>query len=142
MYTTKKGKRFGSAFVGKKHDAMDAMKESPEHEAKETPEFEAGEKEGMKEAKAGSENAPEGVVAKHGKAVSVHVKHDHTANKHHVTSTHADGHVNESDHMSASEAHDAAQKRAGGDSPVEESDMPSEDESAPEADGFKMPRLA
>lgn len=51
---------------------------------------------------------PAQVVAEHGPANDVHVTHDHATGKHHVTSTHEDGHVEESDHGSAAEAHDHA----------------------------------
>jgi hypothetical protein len=68
----------------------------------------------------------------------VHIAHDHKAKKHHVISTHADGHVHESEHASAKEAHDAASALAGGEQqPAEASAAP-----APEADGFSMPKLA
>ena len=58
----------------------------------------------------GESIAPEEVVAEHGKAHTVTVHHDHTANKHHVMSHHADGHMHESNHESAMEAHEHAQK--------------------------------
>jgi|ERR1700675_2128208 len=107
MFTTKAGQKFGSAFVGRKKDAMhaeDGKQESAKHESAETPEFEAGEKEGM-----GENATPAGkVVAEHGKATAVHIKHDHVAHKHHVTSMHEDGHVHESDHATPEEAHQAA----------------------------------
>jgi hypothetical protein len=96
--TKDKQRKFGSAYRAKKYDEMHT---SPEHEQKETPEFEAGEQEGKKET---GEQHP--VVAAHGPAHSVHIKHDHTANKHHVHSTHEDGHENMSEHQSAEEAHE------------------------------------
>jgi hypothetical protein len=148
MYTTKSGKKFGSAFVGKKHDEMHAepaAEKNPKmpaaHEAAEKPQFEAGEQEGVREGQEGQGEGPEQVVAQHGKATTVHVKHDHVAKKHHVTSTHEDGHTHESDHASAKEAHDAAYK-LGGSEEAGEPGAESEDEGAPEPDGFHMPRLA
>jgi hypothetical protein len=81
---------------------------------------------------------PKAVAAQHGPANTVHIAHDHKAKKHHVISTHADGHVHESEHASAKEAHDAASALAGGEQqPAEASAAP-----APEADGFSMPKLA
>lgn len=145
MFPSKDGKKFGSKFVAKRRDsehekmAKSVLGDSPEHEAKETPEFEKGEQEGMKESPEQHEE-PSQVVAKHGPAHTVHVAHDHKGKKHHVVSTHADGHVHTSDHASAKEAHDAAtQLAAGGDQPTSENPAAA---AAPEADGFSMPRLA
>ena len=107
-FPTKDGQRkFGSAFRAKKYDEFHkaAPVESPEHEAKQSPEFEAGEQEGKKENEAGQE-APHEVVAAHGKAHSVHIHHDHENGKHKVVSHHEDGHMHESEHGSAAEAHD------------------------------------
>lgn len=56
---------------------------------------------------------PHEVVAEHGKATDIHITHDHEAGKHHVTSIHEDGHMNESDHDSADEAHEHAKELAG-----------------------------
>jgi hypothetical protein len=58
----------------------------------------------------GESKNPHDVVAEHGKAHTVTVHHDHTANKHHVMSHHADGHMHESEHESAQEAHDEAKQ--------------------------------
>ena len=149
-FPTKSGKSFGSAYVAKRkdneHDKMaeDVMGQagkkpamSPEHEAKETPEFERGEQEGAQE---GMKEAPEQVAQEHGPATTVHVSHDHKSNKHHVVSTHPDGHVHTSDHASAGDAHKAAGALSGGDqAPAGEAQAAP---AAPEADGFSMPRLA
>jgi hypothetical protein len=82
------------------------------------------------------------VVAKHGKAVHVHTSHDHETGKHHVHSVHADGHVNDSDHASAQDAHETAKQLGGGDE-KEANDNPLEEaQEGPEPDGFQMPRLA
>ena len=140
MFKSKSGKSFGSAYVAKRHDDEADKKaqsimggEGQEHEAAETPEFEKGEQEGMNEA-------PEQVAKEHGPATTVHIAHDHKNKKHHVVSTHKDGHVHSSDHGSANEAHDhAAALSAGGDQPSAEG---MEHEGAPEADGFQMPKLA
>ena len=119
MFKSKAGKSFGSAYVAKRHDdeadkkAQSVLGDSPEHEAAETPEFEKGEQEGAKEAP--EQEKPDQVVAKHGPAHTIHVAHDHKGKKHHVVSTHADGHVHTSDHASAQEAHDAANTLSGGD---------------------------
>ena len=119
-FPTKSGKSFGSAYVAKRKDSEhDKMAQSvmgddsPKHEAAEKPEFEKGEQEGMKEAP--EQEKPDQVLAKHGPAHTIHVAHDHKGKKHHVVSTHADGHVHTSDHGSAKDAHDAATALSGGD---------------------------
>ena len=148
MFTTKSGQKFGSAFVGKKKDAMgsankEPMGGSPEHEAAEKPQFEAGEKEGAQEGQEGMQEAPEQVAKEHGPATTVHISHDHKSGKHHVVSTHPDGHVHTSDHASAGEAHAAAGKlSASGEPPAEEAGAGAGMGAAPEADGFSMPHLA
>jgi hypothetical protein len=116
-FQTKDGARkFGSAFRAKKYDEFHkASAETPVHEAKETPEFEAGEQEGKVEDKVGQEpmhEAPHEVVAAHGKANSVHIHHDHANGKHKVVSHHEDGHMHESEHGSAGEAHDHGKQLA------------------------------
>jgi hypothetical protein len=57
---------------------------------------------------------PSAVVAEHGPANDVHITHDHAAGKHHVTSTHEDGHVHESEHASAEEAGEHAKMLGSG----------------------------
>ena len=144
MFKTKSGKSFGSAYVAKRHDDEYDKKassvlggDSPEHEAKETPEFEKGEQEGAKEAPEQNEQ-PSQVVAQHGKAHTIHVAHDHKSGKHHVVSTHADGHVHTSDHASAKEAHDAATQLAGGDQAA----APNAEMGGETAPAQSLPRLA
>ena len=152
-FPTKSGKSFGSAYVAKRkdseHDKManDVMGQtgqkpamSPAHEAAETPEFERGEQEGAKEQNPEQNEQPSQVVAQHGPANTVHVAHDHKAGKHHVTSTHADGHVHTSDHATSAEAHKASSELAGGDQAQAEN--PAAAPAAPEADGFVLPKLA
>ena len=153
-FPTKSGKSFGSAYVAKRkdseHDKMagdvmgqtsqkPAMGEPAAHEAAEKPQFEAGEQEGQKENPEQNEQ-PSQVVAQHGPANTVHVAHDHKAGKHHVTSTHADGHVHTSDHATSAEAHKASSELAGGDQAQAEN--PAAAPAAPEADGFVLPKLA
>ena len=73
--------------------------------------------EDMKESRTdenGESTSPEDTVAQHGAAHTVTVHHDHTANKHHVMSHHEDGHMHDSNHESAMEAHETAQKLGGG----------------------------
>lgn len=119
MFQSKDGKKFGSSYVAKRRDsehdkmAQSVLGDNHEHEAAETPEFEKGEQEGAKESP--EQEKPEQVVAKHGPANTVHVTHDRKAKKHHVVSTHADGHVHTSDHATADEAHKAAGALSGGD---------------------------
>ena len=119
MYQAKDGKKFGSKFAGRKYDSVHGGDEKMDekHEEAEKPEFEMGEKEGAEEGKDEKEMHP--VVAEHGKAHKVHIHHDHLRNKHHVTTMHEDGHVHESDHESAHEAHQEGQKLAGAEMPEE-----------------------
>jgi hypothetical protein len=144
MYTTKDGKKKGSAYVGKRYDEMhgkDAVsdaKESTQHEAAETPEFEAGEQEGMKEKEGNTEMHP--MVAQHGKAVHVEMHHDHANGKHSVKSTHEDGHVNMSDHQSPEEAHEEGGKLAGV-AVSREHPEDAQQGAHSESDGFEMPPL-
>lgn len=69
---------------------------------------------------AGGMEDPATTVAEHGPAVEVNVKHEHEAGKHHVHSSHADGHTTESEHASAEEAHDhgKALSTEGGEPPM------------------------
>ena len=150
MFKSKDGKSFGSAYVAKRRDDEHA-KGLPMGESKEEPRtLGTGEaKFSSKEATAPDNDVkanPEGVdahqvVAEHGKAHTVHIAHDHKNKKHHVMSTHEDGHVQETEHGSPKEAHDAAATLAGAGS-----DQPAGSETpemgAPEADGFSMPKLA
>jgi hypothetical protein len=53
------------------------------------------------------------IAEQHGPATEVNVMHQHEAGMHHVTSHHPDGHMHESDHGSAEEAHEHAKKLAG-----------------------------
>ena len=52
------------------------------------------------------------VAQQHGPAVEVNVMHNHEAGEHHVSSKHPDGHMHESMHGSAEEAHEHAKKLA------------------------------
>jgi hypothetical protein len=148
MFQSKSGKKFGSAFVGKRHDqehdkmAKSVLEESPAHEEKETPEFEAGEQEGAKE---GTENTeqPSQVAAEHQPATSVTTHH--SKDKHVVVSRHPDGHMHMSQHKSHADAHAAAAQLSGAGQDENTNKSPNEDsygDGAQEKDGFNMPRLA
>lgn len=150
MFKTKSGKAYGSAYVAKRKDAMDAEKSAGEpknnpfakasadpalggaqHEAKESPEFEKGEAEGAKEA-------PEAVVAAHGPAHSVTIHHG--AGKHKVISHHQGGFMHESEHSDPASAHEEGKTLAGvGQENPEEAQGAGV--GAPEADGFSVPPL-
>lgn len=54
------------------------------------------------------------VAQEHGPAVEVNVMHNHEAGQHQVKSSHPDGHMHESMHGSAEEAHEHGKKLAGG----------------------------
>ena len=128
MFTSKDGmKKAGSKFVTDKYDKFhgpDEHKAEPRTNAfgeskKSQPAAENTKDEGMNQ----EEQDPKSIVAEHGKATTVHIKHDHVANKHHVTSTHEDGHVHESDHASAADAHEHGKQLAGADgNPAENPD--------------------
>jgi hypothetical protein len=163
MYQSTSGKKFGSAFAGRRKDEADSQKEggdpknnpfgSPKSVSEKAPAPPAPPMGGapklpMAGAKppvagaAGPETPqdPHAVVSEHGPASSVHITHDHAAKKHHVTSTHADGHVHNSDHASAQEANDAGSQLGGVEKP--EAAAPQEAAGgAPESDGFNMPSL-
>ncbi len=158
MYTSKTGKKFGSAFAGKRYDEQHSEdglhklgEQSPEHEAQETPEFEAGEQEGAKEHEGEQEGGEEEkVAAEHGPAHKVVIHHDHEAGRHTVQSHHKDGHTHTKVHAQAHEAHKAGNKLAGvpADGQAEEKESPyheagkSQMGASSEEDGFAMPDLA
>lgn len=66
------------------------------------------------------------VAQEHGPAVEINMMHDHEGGMHHVRSAHPDGHMHESQHGSAGEAHEHAKKLAG----THESEMGNQDEEA------------
>ena len=156
MYTSKSGKKFGSIFAGRRHDAdhtEDGMhSESPEHEKAESPEFEAGEQEGAVESKDEGDEQHEGeqhpVVVEHGPAHKVSVSHEE--GRHTVVSQHGDGHTHKVVHKHAHKAHDEARQLAdvppAGKEENEEKDgfghKDQGQQGAPsEEDGFSLPNL-
>lgn len=139
MFESKKtpGKKFGSAFAGRSYDErhQGGEAEGPQHgmavdRAKAAVEPKEGESEGAEQ-----------VVAQHGPATSVHSTHDHKAKKHHVTSVHEDGHVHDSDHETAEEAHEEGGKLASV-SPKKSGEAGDQQGAMSEEDGFQMPDLA
>lgn len=141
-FKSKDGNSYGSAYVAKRKDREHGEANS-KHEAKESKPFEAGEQEGAKEGADQND-----VVAQHGKALKVTIHHDHEGHKHHVTSHHADGHVNESDHETPEDAHAEAGKLAEVSPDIESEDegQRGEDEMVTmgkhhDQDGFAMPPL-
>jgi len=84
-----------------KTKAMNLGNSAPEHsENDQEPRTEAD----------GESVSPEEVVAEHGPAHTVAVHHDHENGKHKVISHHKDGHMHESEHATAAEAHEHASK--------------------------------
>lgn len=71
------------------------------------------------------------VAQEHGPAVEVNISHEHEMGSHHVRSSHPDGHMHESDHGSAEEAHDHGKKLAGVGEMEEKHAEPDGDESEP-----------
>ena len=158
MFTAKNGKKFGSAFAGKRYDSEhteDGMHKMGESEEAETPMEEKHETPAMEEEekKQGEEKEHEEdehpVVAEHGHAHKVIIHHDEKAGRHHVTSHHKDGHENHSDHEDMASAHEEGKKLAGvpADGQSKESDSPfhqgkGQAGASSENDGFEMPDLA
>jgi len=136
MFTSKNGmKKAGSKFVTDRYDRehegeeQEHAEKPADHKAlsrtnsfgesnKSQPSAENGQEHENEEGK----ESPEQVVAEHGPATTIHIHHDHVAGKHHVTSTHEDGHVHESDHATAAEAHEHAKKLGGGEEAHENPD--------------------
>lgn len=148
MFESKRtpGKKFGSAMVGKRYDA--AANEEPKAEpvqATGKPDMNknAGAPKGGNAVDEAVNNSGDShsVVAEHGPATHVHIKHDHTAGKHHTTSHHEDGHVHESDHQTAEEAHQEGGNLAN--VSLKKTDEAGEQQgAASEEDGFVMPTLS
>ncbi len=149
MFTAKDGKKFGSSFAGKRYDdahsedGMHKLDMEPEEE-KESPKMEEEEnKQGEEKENEGDEHP---VVAEHGKAHTVHIKH-HEGGKSHVMSHHPDGHTHMSEHADMAEAHEEGMKLAGaqhGQQKEEKSPyMQGKDQqgASSEEDGFAMPDL-
>lgn len=158
MFSSKDGKKFGSAYVAKKRDAMhgegDKNLNTPETPMEQKEESRTGnEGEALmskananapdNDVKSNPENVdPKAVVAEHGPALSTEVHSDHVNNEHHVMSHHKSGHVHHSKHGSMQDAHSAATELAStGEGEKPAGDGMSENES-PEPDGFSMPKLA
>lgn len=152
MFKSKNGKSYGSAYVGKKHDAAHDEAEA-KHGAMKTEVKEPKEKVMGHDESGMDHNEPDGdeqnpVVAEHGPAVHVHIKHDHVANKHHVTSTHEDGHTEEGDYETPEQAWEEGGKFANislkklgkaGDQQGAASE--GDNEEVNDGDGFEMPPL-
>jgi hypothetical protein len=126
MFKTADGeKSFGSGFRAKKYDEFHSKPTEHKEESrtnamgmskKSQPAAENKEDEGM------NHEDPKQVVAEHGPATTVHIRHDRVANKHHVTSTHDDGHVAESDHPDVVSAHEHGKQLAGAEGKEEDPD--------------------
>jgi hypothetical protein len=155
-FQSKDGKSFGSKFVAKRRDSehdkmgkavMGATSPAAE-KAPVAPSVFGADKaaapaapEQDQQQQQQPQEDPKQVVAQHGAATTVHIAHDNKAKKHHVVSTHKDGHVHESEHGDAKSAHDAGSQLSGsGDQPM--AGEPGAAPAGPEPDGFSMPRLA
>jgi hypothetical protein len=90
MYESKRepGRKFGSAFVGKRFDSF------------------AGDAQ-PGEANENEHSEPQKVAAEHGPAHQVIYHHDEEKGEHKVTSFHDDGHMHQSVHSSAGQAYEA-----------------------------------
>ena len=145
-FMSKEGKPYGSRFVQKRKDSEHDKMGAPESEGeglmkKASPVVpgQAGEPEQKTEPMTNED--PKQVVAQDGPAETIHIAHDHAANKHHVISTHR-GKVHESEYGSAKEAHDAATQLSGsGDQPTGQP-AAAEGDNAMFGDNFQTPKLA
>ena len=102
MYESKSeaGRKFGSAFRGKRFDSYHGTEQPGGNNENET-------------AEPQEKGASEADVSKaHSPVVHTHVVHDHEGNKHTVTSKREDGTTDMVEHGSAKEAHDSAEKLA------------------------------
>lgn len=100
MFADNQGTKHGSRFVARKKNEMHALGAKQENATPEQDDM----KEAPEEEQGQVEN-PQELVKKHGLAHTIHVKHNHVAKKHHVTSQHEDGTTKESDHASPDLAH-------------------------------------
>jgi hypothetical protein len=139
MYTTKSGRKYGSAYVGKRHDAAEAEKESPKSSAGEsmpseddnnkkrlsavTEAPEDAKPEGHEPTAADEPNVPEHdnaeegadvhpAVAEHGEPHTIVHKFDDENGRHSVTSHHHDGHTHMSVHPDKASAWEEGGKLA------------------------------
>jgi hypothetical protein len=133
MYTTKDGKKYGSAYVGKKKDEAHGGPYAGSHFGSYTAGPQPGEENENehstsedhgedkvntmgkdktphdKTATSAHAEMPSATVQSHGAAHTTHVSHKEDGT-HTVSSEHPDGHVTESDHGSAEEAHSHAEQ--------------------------------
>lgn len=100
MFADDQGNKHGSRFVARKKNEMHSLGATQENAKPEAEDLNEAPKEDQEQV----EN-PQEIVKKHGKAHTIHVKHNHVANKHHVTSQHEDGTTKESEHSSPDLAH-------------------------------------
>ena|ERR1700692_672189 len=161
MFTSKEGKKYGSAYVAKKKDAMHGdgdkpasvktpaapVKESKMNSTGETNKMSSNpgpEAENTADTKANPEGVDAGAVAaEHGPAS--HVTVHHSKDNHVVVSRHPDGHMHTSEHASAPDAHKAGAQLAG-EANTENSDSAANEEQLGGddlfGDDFKTPHLA
>jgi hypothetical protein len=119
--TTDPGKKFGSAFRGRKFDSYHAglqpgeendnsHAESEDHGDDKVNTSTAEKHEPSEAADEVEVTTPSSIVAEHGPANSTHYTHDHVNNKHTVDSSHDGGFQSHSDHNSADEAYQYGSK--------------------------------
>ena len=148
MYNSKRepGRKFGSAFVGKRFDSYEGG-EQPKFDA--TPEEHSGDKvnaadsgdsKKSKSAESDSSPHPSEVVAEHGPAQVVTYHHDHDGGEHKVSSVHEDGHHHESVHSSAAEAYEEGGQLANTD--VKEREHPDQQGAESEEKNYAEPEVA
>ena len=119
--TTDPGKKFGSAFRGRKFDSYHAgpqpgeendnsHAESEDHGDDKVNTSTAEKHEPSEAADEVEVTTPSSIVAEHGPANSTHYTHDHDNGKHTVTSSHDGGFTHTTEHGSADEAYDYGTK--------------------------------
>lgn len=158
MYQAKDGKKYGSAFVGKRKDAEHDKSEEKfsSYQGEEQPEVDAepehhGEDKANLEGKDKHEHSdssedvhddsPSEVVEHHGPAESIHYEHSHEKGEHKVTSFHPeDGHEHQSVHSTAAEAYEQGGALSFTD--VKRREHPDQALSEPENKNYEAPETA
>ena len=136
--TSEPGRKFGSAFRGKRFDSYHAGESV----------MEAADQKAEPKNLSGDKNAPADIVKAHGPATHVTYAHNHENNMHTVSSMHEDGHNDVSSHGSAAEAYGhgkALAFEAGGEeqaSDVKKSEHPDQQGAESEERNYEMPDLA
>jgi hypothetical protein len=159
MYTTKEGKKYGSAYVGKRKDEEHAKsqgempKKDTDYEAPGQPEYESTSRDHTEDKVNTDTESPKGhdpngvhseypspheVVENHGPAHMVTYSHDHENGSHSVHSAHADGHTHYAEYKDPALAYEAGGELQASD--VKRRTHPSEQGASSEGDNDEVPQ--